>query len=427
MPHLDRYLTNPSGHFHLLAGLVALFCDAMDALRAMPVWERGLHLFWLAGPFFLLIERTPADAWLTIVSLAFVIRTIITRDTGWLQSLWVRAGFVFWFWCIIAGAISSAPGYSIGEALIWFRFPLFAMATAFWFGRDRRLLYAMLLSTALGLMIMCGILTAEILMIGHQNGRLSWPYGDLVPGNYVAKVGLPALVVMVALAVSIRGRLAALSAVLALMVVIISLFAGERINFLILACGGLLAGLVWKPRPARYLGLIVTGVLGSVAAGYAFPQLASRFSDKLIAGVTSFETSVWWHTLNGGWVVARDNWLFGIGTGNYRHMALDLLEGVPFTKYDPHPHNFYLQMLVETGIIGLVLGSFFLWSIIAECFRAGLRNRGNVMIATAFVVPLAVFWPIATSADLFGQWNNIFMWSGVALALGVCTSSPAQK
>ena len=49
------------------------------------------------------------------------------------------------------------------------------------------------------------------------------------------------------------------------------------------------------------------------------------------------------------------------------------------------------------------------------------------MIATAFVVPLAVFWPIATSADLFGQWNNIFMWSGVALALGVCTSSPAQK
>ena len=82
---------------------------------------------------------------MTIVSLAFVIRTIITRDTGWLQSLWVRAGFVFWFWCIIAGAISSAPGYSIGEALIWFRFPLFAMATALWFGRDRRLLYAMLL------------------------------------------------------------------------------------------------------------------------------------------------------------------------------------------------------------------------------------------------------------------------------------------
>ena len=27
-----------------------------------------------------------------------------------------------------------------------------------------------------------------------------WPYGDLVPGSYVAKVGLPAFTIMVALA-----------------------------------------------------------------------------------------------------------------------------------------------------------------------------------------------------------------------------------
>jgi hypothetical protein len=50
----------------------------------------------------------------------------------------------------------------MGEAVAWFRFPLFAMATAFWLACDRRLLYAMLLSTAIGLVVMCGILTAEI-------------------------------------------------------------------------------------------------------------------------------------------------------------------------------------------------------------------------------------------------------------------------
>ena len=51
------------------------------------------------------------------------------------------------------------------------------------------------------------ILAAEILVEGQKAGRLTWPYGDLVPGNYVAKVGLPAFTIMVALAVSVRVRL----------------------------------------------------------------------------------------------------------------------------------------------------------------------------------------------------------------------------
>jgi hypothetical protein len=33
-----------------------------------------------------------------------------------------------------------------------------------------------------------------------------------------------------------------------------------------------------------------------------------------------------------------------------------------------------------------------------------------------------LFWPIRSSADFFGQWNNIFLWSAVALALAVAHS-----
>ena len=44
-----------------------------NALSVMPRWERGFHIFWLLGPFILLIERTPADIWLSILALAFVV------------------------------------------------------------------------------------------------------------------------------------------------------------------------------------------------------------------------------------------------------------------------------------------------------------------------------------------------------------------
>ena len=51
------------------------------------------------------------------------------------------------------------------------------------------------------------------------------------------------------------------------------------------------------------------------------------------------------------------------------------------------------------------------------CLRASLKNRENVFVATAWVIPFGIFWPIATNADFFGQWNNIFIWSAVALAI----------
>ena len=62
-------------------------------------------------------------------------------------------------------------GYALQESLIWFRFPLFAMATVFWLARDRRLLYAMILSAGVGMMIMTGILTVEMIVEGQKGGR----------------------------------------------------------------------------------------------------------------------------------------------------------------------------------------------------------------------------------------------------------------
>jgi hypothetical protein len=74
-------------------------------------------------------------------------------------------------------------------------------------------------------------------------------------------------------------------------------------------------------------------------------------------------------------------------------------------------------MLGETGIIGLISGSIMIISIIWFCFETGMRRRSNVLAVTAFVVPLGLFFPIQTTADFFGQWNNIFMWSAIGLAL----------
>ena len=74
-------------------------------------------------------------------------------------------------------------------------------------------------------------------------------------------------------------------------------------------------------------------------------------------------------------------------------------------------------MASETGIFGLIAGSIMIGAVITFCFIGGLKNRDNVLAVTAFVIPFGLFFPFQSTADFFGQWNNIFLWSAVGLAV----------
>ena len=388
-----------------------------DALSVLPAWERPVHIFWLLGPFILLIERTPADIWLSLIALIFAGRSLWKRQGWWLRSFWVRSAFLYWAACLVAAAASPLPAYSLGETFVWFRFPLFAMAVAFWLGRDRRFVYAMLASICAGMLVMCAINAFEILLVGHLSGRLSWPYGDFVPGNYLAKACLPAFLVAVALATSSRSRVAGVAAVIAFISILASLMTGERINFLIRACGGMLAAFIWKPKFGRVAALLAVEGLVILAALVTTPGMLSRFFSNFLSEIPVHGESVYFRAMAPGVLAFNESPLLGIGPGNLRYLCASVTGGS--TAYDchPHPHNFYIQMMGEAGILGLVTGLLFCGSIVWACARPAIQDRSNVVVATMWIVPFGFFWPIASSADFFGQWNNLFMWSALAVAL----------
>jgi len=388
-----------------------------NALAAMPRWEKGFHIFWLLGPFILLIERSPADIWLSILALAFVVRSIMKRDGGWLKAFWVRASFVFLAVCMVSSALSVMPTYAFSEGVAWFRFPLFAMATAFWLGTDRRLLYAMLVSAALGMMLMTGILVAEMIIEGQKGGRLSWPYDDLVSGNYLSKVGLPTFTIMMALAIGAKPRLASIMGALSLISIVMSVLTGERINFLIRACSGMLGALVWRPHWRRYGILLIVEIVAVWGILLYSPSIQRRYVDSFLSQLPTGTHSPYYRAIMAGPEAAKDSLILGLGPATFRDLCPEII-GVS-SKFDchNHPHNFYSQLLTETGFIGLIAGSLMIVSIIWSAFAGWRQNRANVVAATAFVIPLGLFFPVQSTGDFFGQWNNIFMWSAIALAL----------
>ena len=404
-----------------------LLSDAGTALKELPNWERPIHVFWLLGPFILLIERSPADIWLSLLVVVFAARALWQRDGSWLRHVWVRAAFMFWAVCLSSAALSTAPGYALGEAFSWFRFPLFVMATVFWLGKDRRLIYLMLLSTGVGMMIMTGILTAEILIEGQKNGRLLWPYGDLNPGNYLAEAGMPAFCVMVAFAFGARGKTSLVMGALVSFSLALSVLSGERINLILRVCAGLLAGVSWRFIWSRYVlfSALVPAILVTVSG--LQDGGVERFTTAISNDLPTGSGSDYFRVMGGGVIAFLEAPLLGIGTANYRDLCADILPGESSFRCDNHPHNYYIQMLAETGILGFATGVFMICTIIWTLFRAGRANRQNIVAATAFIVPLGLFFPLQSTADFFGQWNNIFMWSAVALSMASVNLLPTQN
>ena len=400
--------------------------NTADALSELPLYERFWRIFWLLGPFILLIERSPADAWISIICLGFIGRSLKLKEGRFLRVFWVKASFVFWAVCLISGVFSKVPLYAFTEAFIWFRFPLFAMACVFWLGTDKRLIYAMLSTTVAAMLVMCVILSAELYFVGQVQGRLSWPFGDLTSGNYLAKVSLPSFLVMIALAVSARPNIAGIAALLSIVSLIFSILTGERINLLIRACAGMLAGLMWRPKWNRYFLLVAIEIFAVVLLFQARPEMSERFVTSFINQLPTQSESPYYRAMMPGVVAFQQAPILGVGTAAFRELCPDIIADRQDLKCHTHPHNFYIQMAGETGIIGLITGTTFFISIIAVCYSARRRNPDNVFVAVAFIVPFSLFWPITSSSDLFGQWNNCFMWSAIALSL-CSTNMPPEN
>ena len=76
-----------------------------------------------------------------------------------------------------------------------------------------------------------------------------------------------------------------------------------------------------------------------------------------------------------------------------------------------HPHNIYLQWLIEIGIIGLLLFLFYLFYLFYFIF-----NKKSEYSLISIATLLILFWPIMSTGSLLKNWNGI----SIFFIVGIC-------
>ncbi len=397
--------------------------DGSNKIKSLNSFEKTMTIFWLLGPFIYLIERDPADLWLTLISVIFLLRCIKHKDWDWTSQVWFKSAVALWSFGLFSAVTSTDPFFTFQQGFVWIRFPIYVAAAQVWLAEDRDIRVLMLLSMLIGMLLMCGILIAETLI--EPKTRLTWPYGDLVPGGYIAKVSLPLFCVLMAVAVSKKSKVGMFSGIVGLLSIGVSALTGERTNFLIRAFGGILASIVWKPKFIMISLLVFIEVLAVLALFLSRPDLSSRYGEKFLNSIPISNTSdnnPYWGAWRGGIQQGLINPIMGAGPSGTRNtcanLDTNLPEWLPGKNYcGNHPHNFYIQLFAEVGIVGLLLGCVMFGSIINTCYKARFENFNCPMAATAFVVPFALFFPLQQFGSFYGQWGNLFTWFAIAFAI----------
>ncbi len=395
----------------------------LGKIKALNKFDKYMTIFWLLGPFIYLIERDPADLWLSIICIVFLFRCYKMKEWFWTSQLWFKSAIVLWLFGLFSAVTSPDPLFSFQQGFVWMRFPLYVAAAQVWLARDRDIRIIMFIFITLGMLIMCLVLISESIL--EPKLRLTWPYGDLVPGGYIAKFSLPVFCTLMAIAVSKRSRAGFFSGIIGFLSIGVSILTGERTNFLIRACGGILASLVWKPKFLMFSLLILVEVFAVLIILVSRPDLNNRFLKHFVAHIPIINSTTenrYWGAWRGGIQQGFLTPVKGIGPSGTRETCSKLDTNLPIwlpgkNYCGNHPHNFYIQLFAETGLVGLVIGCIMFGSIIITCFKARKEMFKCPMAATAFVTPLGLFFPLQQFGSFYGQWGNLFTWFAIGFAI----------
>ena len=119
----------------------------------------------------------------------------------------------------------------------------------------------------------------------------------------------------------------------------------------------------------------------------------------------------------------EDNILFGVGNKMYRKLCGDNKYYINKYGCSTHPHNLYLQMLSENGLIGfifvLAVFIFISYTLLKEFILRSFYKK-NILEDKNLLLTIGVFlnfWPIVPFGNFFNNWLSILIYLPIGFLL----------
>jgi len=384
-------------------------------------------------PCCLIFSRSVADIFIVLISLLFLIKCFKTNDFMWLKDNWFKAFFLFFLYLILVNSPLSINSLdSFLYSISWLRWPIFALAMPYWILNTKESLHKLFISIIITLALFSILLFYQYFfdssgILGYssnnQINRLSVPFSNnVMPGRFIYFYAFILLAIYIYKKVLFNKKINQFFIYSVLLISFFTIFlTGERMSFLIFVSSAifLIIGLSFNNKKyviGAFVFLIVSIFL--LLIFYFFdPQIYSRTVTSTIHKIYNLQNSDYGTIFKISFDKFLNNILFGSGLHQYKGGEPIIGYAMDSTKI-MHAHNLPLNLLVETGIFGLILFYYVVYQIFKTFIYHITENNALFFIVNALLLYLC-FFPFHTHFSLSHNWINANIWFTVGIILSL--------
>lgn len=367
-------------------------------------------------PWFLVTGPFLPDLLQTAVSLYFLIIVVSYKKWDLLKDNFLYLFIIFYFYIIFNSIFNSGEFISIKSALPFIRFGIFILALNYLIINNlhqiSKLFYSFLI---LFLILVIDSIFQKVFgynIIGikaYSDIRISSFFMDeLKLGSFIIKI--TPLLFMLIFYTNLKNKFFYLSIILLFSFIPIFLSA-EKSAFVLFLLFSLSFFLVYPKKILNKIIVFFLLLMLIFSFFYANPLVKKRLITNTlynsVYGSYIFSQVHHSHYLT-AYKMFLDKPVIGQGPKVFRIKCNEKKYSYNELSCSTHPHNFYIQLLAETGIVGFSF-LFFFYIFLLFNFYKSLHNfflkKINYREYFSLVNLLLIFFPFGTSGNFFNNWN----------------------
>ena len=407
------------------------FNSFLDGYKIFSVFLLcALPVTLLTGPFL-------SDLSLSLIGLFFLLYSLKNRLWNYYKNIFVILFSLFYFWLIIRSLFSLEIIYSLEGTLFYFRYLFFSLGVFYLFNSMPDLAKKLGLSIFITLLLVGAdgyfqwITGFNIFgwTAAGRTDRLASFFGDeLILGGYLARLTPVGLGLLVYAYKPTKIKIT-LGLFFLIYIDVLIFGSGERAAFFFITLFSFL--LIFLSNNYKIYRLVTFLISSIIITSVTLLVPASNLKVKETLSQATTNTVVPYAPYSPlheeHYIVAfkifKDNPVFGQAPNMFDILCLEKKYYYSVEGCTSHPHNSYIQLLAETGIIGFcfLLLSFLTVSFILFRHFLGIVKINNYKLPEYMIFLLSglfiMLWPLIPTGSFFNNWTNVMYYLPVGFVL----------
>ena len=396
-------------------------------------------------PFFLITGPFLTDLSVSIISILFLIYCFKKKNFSYFKNKYFYFFLFFWVYLIFNSLINNFNLDSLKISFFYFRYGVFVVAVSIYLDVDNKFTkyFFYCIFTCFVALVIDGfyqyLVGENILGWENSSSRTSSFFGEeKILGSYLSRLW-PIFFGLSLIFFNKKNKLFYLIVLVFIFSEALIFLSGDRTAFFYINLSAIFVILFSQKLLKLRLMTLSMSILLLVIISFINPTAKQRVFDKTLKQMNLIETNLTEEAkLEGINIFTRmhthhyitayrmflDNITLGVGVKNFRNFCND--KRYVFSRSwlpnkvnvklscSSHPHNSYLQILTETGIIGFTFLSIILFYFCKLIFkhlffkfkRKCYFNDFEICILSGILIYL---WPIIPTGNIFNNWLNIIM------------------